>query len=69
MKKTILFDLDGTLMDSMGVWREIDVEFLGRFGMPVPDDLLENITTSQAGAMLSSKALTKYKGNVCESGY
>lgn len=34
-----------------------------------PDDLLENITTSQAGAMLSSKALTKYKGNVCESGY
>lgn len=39
----IIFDLDGTLMDSMGVWREIDVEFLGRFGMPVPDDLLENI--------------------------
>ncbi len=39
----IIFDLDGTLMDSMGVWREIDVGFLGRFGMSVPDDLLENI--------------------------
>ncbi len=39
----IIFDLDGTLMDSMGVWREIDVEFLSRFGMSVPDDLLKNI--------------------------
>lgn len=39
----LIFDLDGTLFDSMGIWREIDEEFLGRFGMPVPVDLLENI--------------------------
>ncbi len=39
----LIFDLDGTLFDSMGIWREIDEEFLGRFGMPVPDDLLKNI--------------------------
>lgn len=28
---TVLFDLDGTLVDSMWMWREIDVEYLGRF--------------------------------------
>lgn len=39
----LIFDLDGTLFDSMGVWKDIDIEFLGRFGIEVPDDLQENI--------------------------
>lgn len=34
-----LFDMDGTLIDSMGVWKEIDIEFLARFGYDLPDDL------------------------------
>jgi 16S rRNA pseudouridine516 synthase len=34
-----IFDLDGTLVDSMWVWNQIDVEFLGQFGAKVPDDL------------------------------
>ena len=33
-----IFDLDGTLIDSMWMWRKIDEEFLGQFGCPVPDD-------------------------------
>lgn len=37
--KALLFDLDGTLVDSMGVWKEIDIEYLGKFGIPLPDDL------------------------------
>ncbi len=37
----ILFDMDGTLIDSMGMWGEIDVEYLGRFGLEVPEDLEE----------------------------
>lgn len=37
--KAVIFDLDGTLVDSMGVWRRVDVEFLGRRGIPLPDDL------------------------------
>ena len=28
-KKAMLFDLDGTLVDSMWMWPQIDVEFLG----------------------------------------
>lgn len=37
--ETVIFDLDGSLVDSMWIWREIDVEYLGRYGLPVPDDL------------------------------
>lgn len=38
-KEAVLFDLDGTLVDSMWMWEEIDNEFLGRFGYKCPDDL------------------------------
>ncbi|MCI9485802.1 MAG: HAD family phosphatase [Lachnospiraceae bacterium] len=41
--KTVIFDLDGTLVDSMGMWKKIDIEFLGRFGIPLPDSLQEEI--------------------------
>ena len=37
--KAVIFDLDGTLVDSMWMWKQIDIEFLGRYGFDVPDDL------------------------------
>lgn len=39
----VLFDLDGTLVDSMWMWKQIDIEYLGRFGIPLPDDLQKKI--------------------------
>lgn len=39
-----IFDLDGTVIDSMGVWRKIDVDFLGKRGLSVPEDYLKAIT-------------------------
>lgn len=42
-KKAVIFDLDGTLVDSMWVWYDIDVEFLGRYGHQVPADLQKDI--------------------------
>lgn len=39
----IIFDLDGTLIDSMGVWEQIDIDFLGKRGFEVPDDYLDRI--------------------------
>lgn len=41
--KAIIFDLDGTLVDSMWMWKEIDVEYLSRFGHACPDDLQRTI--------------------------
>lgn len=41
--KAVLFDMDGTLMDSMGMWTEIDVEYLGKHGFSLPDDLQRTI--------------------------
>lgn len=36
--KTAIFDLDGTLLDSMGVWGRIDEDFFARRGIAMPDD-------------------------------
>lgn len=36
--RAALFDLDGTLLDSMGMWAQIDERFLSARGIPVPDD-------------------------------
>lgn len=35
----VLFDLDGTLIDSMWIWRDIDIAFLGERNISMPADL------------------------------
>lgn len=42
--KGAIFDLDGTLLDSMEVWNQIDEEFLKKRGLCVPADYQEAIT-------------------------
>lgn len=42
-KKAVIFDLDGTLMDSMWMWKDIDIEYLGRYGFDVPPELQKEI--------------------------
>ena len=39
----VIFDLDGSLVDSMWMWRQIDIEYLGKFGIELPEDLQEAI--------------------------
>ena len=34
----IFFDLDGTLIDSNGVWLQVDHDFLGRRGLQVTEE-------------------------------
>lgn len=41
--KAAIFDLDGTVLDSMWVWTDIDKKFLGKRGVEVPGDYLEAI--------------------------
>ena len=39
----VLFDLDGSLVDSMWIWRDIDIEYLSKFGIMMPEGLQEAI--------------------------
>ncbi len=43
--KAAIFDLDGTLVDSMYVWHKVDVDFLSERGFEVPDDYSRAIKT------------------------
>jgi HAD superfamily hydrolase (TIGR01509 family) len=49
-----IFDLDGTLLDSLGVWEDIDRAFLGARGFTVPEDYVRAI------APLSPRASAQY---------
>lgn len=39
----VIFDLDGSLVDSMWMWEKIDIEYLGKFDIPLPDGLQSEI--------------------------
>lgn len=41
--KGIIFDLDGTLIDSMGVWHKVDIEFLTENGIEPPADISDKV--------------------------
>ena len=39
----VIFDLDGTLIDSTWVWAKIDEDYLGRLGITPPENLMKEI--------------------------
>ena len=39
----VIFDMDGSLVDSMWMWKAIDIEYLGMFKIPMPEDLQTKI--------------------------
>lgn len=41
--KACIFDMDGTLIDSLGIWHEIDINFFRKRNMPVPPDYEKKI--------------------------
>lgn len=41
--QAVLFDLDGSLVDSMWIWKQIDIDYLGRFGYELPETLQSEI--------------------------
>ena len=42
---TAIFDLDGTLLDSMHVWDKVDSDFFDKRGMVSPEDYTTAICT------------------------
>ena len=54
----VIFDLDGTLVDSMWIWKKIDIEYLGRFGIACPPDLqsaIEGMSFSETAAYFKER--------------
>ena len=38
-----IFDLDGTLLNSTDVWAKVDIDFLGKRNIEVPEDFIRKI--------------------------
>lgn len=56
--KAAIFDLDGTLVDSMWVWSQIDVEYLKIKGYSMPENLrneISHLSFSQTAAYFKNK--------------
>lgn len=43
MIKCVFFDFDGTLVDSLWIWKQVDIEFLNKYNKKVPENLSEEI--------------------------
>lgn len=41
--KGIIFDFDGTLVDSASLWHDVDSAFFKKRGIPMPDDYAEKV--------------------------
>ncbi len=56
--KAVIFDLDGTLVDSMWMWKSIDIEYLAKFGLEMPEDLqhcIEGMSFSETAAYFKER--------------
>ncbi|MDO5135168.1 MAG: HAD family phosphatase [Eubacteriales bacterium] len=57
-KEAVIFDLDGTLVDSMWVWSQIDVDFLGKYKIPIPQGFqkeLEGLSYTETAAYFKER--------------
>lgn len=41
--KCAIFDLDGTLVDSMWIWEQIDIDYFNKLNIPMPKNLKDEI--------------------------
>ena len=54
----LIFDLDGTLVDSMWIWRDIDIAYLGRYNIALPENihlLIEGMSFSETAQFFKEK--------------
>ena len=58
-KRFAIFDMDGTLIDSMGFWKNLATEYLNSKGVAeIPEDILERIkpmTMSESAALFKNE--------------
>lgn len=57
-KKAVLFDLDGTLIDSMWMWKQIDIDYLARHQCELPETLqyeIEGMSFTETAAYFKQR--------------
>lgn len=62
--EAVIFDMDGTLIDSLGIWKKIDVDFLARRGYDVPQDYTAAVS---ARSFCEAAAYTIERFGLCET--
>lgn len=58
MIEAVIFDLDGSMVDSMWIWKAIDIEYLGKFGIALPENLqacIEGMSFSETAAYFKER--------------
>lgn len=63
--EAVIFDLDGTLIDSMGIWSQIDNDFLTSRNIKLTEDLFEDLESGNS--FFEVAAHFKKKFNLLES--
>lgn len=56
--EAVIFDMDGTIIDSMWIWKSVDIEYLKQFGLDVPKDLnkaIEGMSFSETAAYFKNR--------------
>ncbi len=54
--QAVIFDMDGSLVDSMWIWKDIDIEYLTRYGYPVTDEMVEEFQAEIEGMSFAETA-------------
>ena len=62
--KGAIFDLDGTLLDSMGLWHKVDIAFFENRNMPIPEGYIQAISPM---GTYNAAVYTKETYNIKES--
>ena len=58
MIEAVIFDLDGSMVDSMWLWRALDIEYLGSYGITLPENLqacIEGMSFSETAAYFKER--------------
>ncbi|MBQ6695559.1 MAG: HAD family phosphatase [Lachnospiraceae bacterium] len=54
--QAVIFDMDGSLVDSMWIWKDIDIEYLTRYGYPVTDEMVDAFQAQIEGMSFAETA-------------
>lgn len=54
--KAVIFDMDGSLVDSMWIWKSIDIEYLTRYGYETDDRFIADLQSKIEGMSFEETA-------------